>query len=175
MVAPLQAPVDLDDFLLFRLQAFLVQARETPARRYRRELGLSRRDVRVLAAVAHLPGATIKALAASSGIDEVVLSRCVSDMCHRGLLRKTRLPENRRLTRIEATERGAGLFGHARDIGRQYNRALVAALSDEQVAALNGILEQLRERALRLDTEPPYAPMSPPYPALPPALAKRSR
>ena len=80
---------------------------------YKRELGISRREWRILAYLARTPDASLKALAADAGIDVVVASRTVADMHSRGLVDKRRSPGNKRLVclRLRVEREGDSLRG----------------------------------------------------------------
>ena len=93
----LKDPQEIEDFLLYRLFRITHVGLRGTDDMYKRELGISRREWRILAYLARTPDASLKALAADAGIDVVVASRTVADMHSRGLVDKRRSPGNKRL------------------------------------------------------------------------------
>ncbi len=69
---------------------------------FRRELGISRRDGKHM----RREPASLTRLAELAALDMVVASRCVANMVKKGLIAKTRLPENKRVTVLALTEAG---------------------------------------------------------------------
>ena len=80
----LKDPQEIEDFLLYRLFRITHVGLRGTDDMYKRELGISRREWRILAYLARTPDASLKALAADAGIDVVVASRTVADMHSRG-------------------------------------------------------------------------------------------
>ena len=68
----LKDPQEIEDFLLYRLFRITHVGLRGTDDMYKRELGISRREWRILAYLARTPDASLKALAADAGIDVVV-------------------------------------------------------------------------------------------------------
>ena len=67
----LKDPQEIEDFLLYRLFRITHVGLRGTDDMYKRELGISRREWRILAYLARTPDASLKALAADAGIDVV--------------------------------------------------------------------------------------------------------
>ena len=67
----LKDPQEIEDFLLYRLFRITHVGLRGTDDMYKRELGISRREWRLLAYLARTPDASLKALAADAGIDVV--------------------------------------------------------------------------------------------------------
>lgn len=73
------------------------------------------------------PG-TQRELASAVGIREATLTHHLAGMEARGLVRRTRAPENRRVQRVEVTDAGTALFAEIRDAAVAYDRRLRDAI-----------------------------------------------
>ncbi|MDR3101551.1 MAG: MarR family winged helix-turn-helix transcriptional regulator [Paraburkholderia sp.] len=143
----LKVPVDLDDFFIYRLYKLLIVARRGVDSAYRDELGIGRREMRILCYVEKFPGTTLKNLAEQSGIDSVVASRCVSEMAENGLLLKKRNEANHRFSVISLSEYGKDIHDRALDIGRRHNRALLEPFTASEARWLEDAMEKLAIQA----------------------------
>lgn len=146
----LKAPRDIEEFVIYRIHQLVMLARRGAGAMYERELGISRREWRVLSFVAKYPGLGLTNLSRTSGIDTVVASRCVSDMAAHGLLAKSRQPGNKRLTVLDLTARGQAVYERALSLGRAYNSEFAACLSDAEARVLDELLGRLEATAARL-------------------------
>ena len=99
----LKDPQEIEDFLLYRLFRITHVGLRGTDDMYKRELGISRREWRILAYLARTPDASLKALAEDAGIDVVVASRTVADMHSRGLVDKRRSRSRRARSRWPAS------------------------------------------------------------------------
>lgn len=80
----------------------------------------------------------------------VVASRCVANMVNKGLIAKTRLPQNKRLTVLTLTEAGRLAYEQARLSGQRYNAEFAACLSNEEAHLLDGLLKRMEQQAAQL-------------------------
>jgi DNA-binding MarR family transcriptional regulator len=147
----LKHPEHIDEFLLYRLHNLARVAVQGAGLMFRRELGITRRDWRILAFVGKYPDASLTRLAEQAALDMVVASRCVANMVNKGLIAKTRLPENKRVTVLALTEAGRQVYEHARNSGQRYNTEFAACLSDEEAVLLDGLLKRMEQQALLLN------------------------
>lgn len=146
----LKHPEHIDEFLLYRLHNLARVATQGVGLMFRRELGISRRDWRILAFVGKYPDASLSRLAESAALDMVVASRCVANMVKKGLIAKTRLPQNKRLTVLTLTEAGRLAYEQARVSGQRYNAEFAACLSNEEAHLLDGLLKRMEQQAAQL-------------------------
>ncbi|WP_158901956.1 MarR family winged helix-turn-helix transcriptional regulator [Burkholderia sp. L27(2015)] len=147
----MKAPRDIEDFLIYRLHQLGLLARRGAGAMYARELGISRREWRVLSFLAKYSGCNLTDLARNSGIDTVVASRCVSEMVTLGLVAKAREPGNKRITVLTLTPHGQSVYDRALALGRAYNAAFAACLSDTEASLLDDLLGRLEARALTMN------------------------
>ncbi|MEZ0603522.1 MarR family winged helix-turn-helix transcriptional regulator [Paraburkholderia sp. IW21] len=146
----LKHPEHIDEFLLYRLHNLARVATQGVGLMFRRELGISRRDWRILAFVGKYPDASLTRLAELAALDMVVASRCVANMVNKGLITKTRLPENKRVTVLALTEAGHTAYEQARVSGQRYNTEFASCLNDEEAHLLDGLLKRMEQQAAQL-------------------------
>jgi DNA-binding MarR family transcriptional regulator len=114
---------------------------------YRRELGLSEVEWRILAIVGDHAPLTLAALVEILGLDKGQLSRSVTALVKRRILTRTADPQDSREVRIALTPRGEETFDALIGLALNRNRELVAGLSGTEVAALLAALERLLANA----------------------------
>ncbi|MFM0338992.1 MarR family winged helix-turn-helix transcriptional regulator [Paraburkholderia fungorum] len=146
----LKHPEHIDEFLLYRLHNLTRVATQGVGLMFRREIGISRRDWRILAFVGKYPDASLTRLAELASLDMVVASRCVANMVTKGLIAKSRLPQNKRVTVLALTEAGRIAYEQARVSGQRYNTEFASCLSDEEARLLDGLLKRMEQQAAQL-------------------------
>lgn len=147
-VAPvLKHPRHIDDFLLYRLHNLARLATQGVGLMFRREIGISRRDWRILAFVGQYPELSLTRLAELAALDTVVASRCVAPLVKRGLIASVRLPSNKRIAALTLTDAGRVLYEQAWLAGQRYNLEFVACLSDDEAGVLDALITRLKARA----------------------------
>jgi MarR family transcriptional regulator, transcriptional regulator for hemolysin len=87
------------------------------------------------------------ALAEVVGIRQPTLSHHLDALERAGLVRRERMPGNRRVQRVTVTESGAALFLRLRRAAGAFDGRLRAGLDDAEVAELTRLLGQLAENA----------------------------
>lgn len=87
--------------------------------------------------------ATQRELAAAVGIEGATLTHHLDAMQRAGLVSRERLPENRRVQRVELTDAGEAAFRRMRDAARRFDERLRGDLSDEEVDRLRDLLAKL--------------------------------
>ncbi|MGE0201919.1 MAG: MarR family winged helix-turn-helix transcriptional regulator [Candidatus Melainabacteria bacterium] len=146
-VPSLKNPKNIEEFLVYRLFRLVGVALRGTDDMYKRKLGISRREWRILAYLDRTPGASLKTLAADSRVDLVVASRLVSAMVDRRLLIKQRDSLNKRMICLRLTELGQEAHGKALSLGAKYNQRLASCLTDEEACSLEALLLKLERQA----------------------------
>ena len=126
------------------------------SRFYTRRLGLltdgvlhtpfSLAEARVLYELAQRNGTTATALAADLGMDQGYLSRVLRGFCDRGLVSRTRSPEDRRQIRLTLTAKGRMAYAPLERRSHDDVAAMLDALSEperERVLGAMGAIERL--------------------------------
>jgi DNA-binding MarR family transcriptional regulator len=145
-VPALETSTELDTAIRLRTAISRLSRRLRPTQA---ATGLTPTQISVLVSVVLEGPVKLAELGAREGLNPTMLSRIVAQLAHRGLVRRTEDPDDRRAARVEATPSGKRLHEKMR---QQRNDALVAELGvlapeehDRLVAALPA-LEQLAER-----------------------------
>lgn len=146
-VSVLKHPEHIEEFLMYRLHNLSRLATQGVGLMFRREIGISRRDWRILAFVGKYPDLGLTRLAELAALDIVVASRCVAQLVEKGLIAKSRLPSNKRVIVLTLTDAGRVSYEQARVGGQQYNTEFAACLSDQEAGLLDALLERLEQRA----------------------------
>lgn len=146
----LKHPGHIDEFLLYRMHNLTRVAVQGVGLMFRRDIGISRRDWRILAFVGQFPELSLTRLAELTGLDTVIASRCVTQLVKRGLLANTRLPTNKRVSALRLTETGKAAYEEAHAAGQQYNVEFTACLTDDEARQLETLMSKLEHRAQEL-------------------------
>jgi MarR family transcriptional regulator, transcriptional regulator for hemolysin len=86
---------------------------------------------------------TQRELAAAVGIEGATLTHHLDAMQRNGLVTRERLPENRRVQRVELTAEGERVFLALREAAVAFDRRIRRGLGEEDVARLRELLARL--------------------------------
>jgi MarR family transcriptional regulator for hemolysin len=96
----------------------------------------------LLALKTHLPQ-TQRELAAAVGIEGATLTHHLDAMQRAGLIKRERMPENRRVQRVELTKDGERAFLRLREAAVEFDARIRTGLSDADVDRLRELLATL--------------------------------
>jgi len=130
-----------------RLLALATLLRRSASLLYRRELGLSQVEWRILAMVGDQPPLTLGALVEILGLDKGQLSRGVTALVKRGILLRTPDLQGSREVSIALTRNGQQTFEALIALALERNRELVAGLTRAEIATLLAALDRLLANA----------------------------
>jgi DNA-binding MarR family transcriptional regulator len=114
---------------------------------YRRELGLSEVEWRIVAIVGDHAPVTLGALVEILGLDKGQLSRGVTSLVKRRILARSADPGDSREVHIALTPHGQATFDTLITLALKRNRELVAGLDRAELAALLAALDRLLANA----------------------------
>lgn len=103
-------PIRLDEFLPYRLAVLTHRLSRLLARVYEDRHGLSAPQWRVMAAVAEHPGRTAQDVVRMTPLEKATVSRAVSALIARGLLRREADDRDGRSSRLTLTAEGERLY-----------------------------------------------------------------
>ena len=147
MPAHLDHPAGLDDLLLYRLARLLSVGGSMVIRLCEGRFGITRREWRVIARLAHEDDLLSSELAERIQLDRARTSRAVSSLVAKQLVRREAGTADRRQARLALTDKGRGLHRELFPLVAQINQGLLASLSAAQVRQLECMLSALQERA----------------------------
>ncbi len=128
---------------LITLQSLL---QRSAALTFRREVGLSDFDWRVMAQIGEYTPLTLIQLVAILSRDKSQVGRAVVSLEEQGLITRTRIGNGRQIL-LSATERGQAVYGQIVQVALQRDAALLSGLSAQKQQALTAILDKLSSGA----------------------------
>jgi DNA-binding MarR family transcriptional regulator len=144
----------LEKFLPYRLSVLSNTVSGAIAAAYFLHFGLSIPEWRVMAVLAANPGLSAAEVTARTAMDKVAVSRAVATLLGAGRLRRTTVPADRRRTHLQLTPAGVRVYAQVVPMALEYERRLVASLSNRDRATLDRILRVLLGRAVELGPVP---------------------
>jgi len=103
-------------------------------------MGLNLPKWRALSVISRLSGCTMNELAEFTTIDRTTLTRTADQLIEADLVTRRGLPGDRRIVRLEMTEKGEATFGKALLEMRQFNRKALEGVSAEDQDHLRATL-----------------------------------
>lgn len=140
---------DLERSLPFLMHLIVSQV-ETEVNKHARAYGLKIEGVRVLFRLLAKDHLSVNELAKLTGIETSTLSRLLDRMSAKGLLRRSRDPDDKRSVLVSLTTKGRKLAQQHRPVYyKDYDRVLLSGFTAEESAAfrkaLMRMLDNLRE------------------------------
>lgn len=139
--------LDLQRFFPYRLAVLAEDVSRTVAQLYADRFALSRHEWRVLAAVAANRQMAAKDIAEYSTLDKMSVSRAVAALEAKALISREEDPVDRRNKRLTLTPAGRVLYQKIVPMVRAREDYLLDALSTQERALLDGMLDKLTARA----------------------------
>jgi len=137
----------LHELLLYRLNRVLATAGSLVIRLCEGRFGITRREWRVIAALAVQDDLLSSQLAERAQLDRARTSRAVTALTAKKLVRREVGPADRRQARLRLTPAGRALYEELHPLVTDINQQLLGALERTEVAALDAALATLQERA----------------------------
>lgn len=140
-------PLRLNEFLPYRLSVLAAVVSEGLARSYSEQFGIGVPEWRVLATIGEFQSITAKAIGAHAHMSKVKVSRAVASLEGRGLIQRKQNAEDMREAFLVLTSAGSDMYRRIVPMALGYTEALHAALSHEEVATLDRLINRLMARA----------------------------
>jgi DNA-binding MarR family transcriptional regulator len=150
-IGGLRHPRQISELLNFRLHLLFASSGAPVIRLLEGRYGVSRREWRLLAALAEHGPLSPSEVAAVMQLDRPRTSRAVGVLAGKGLLLREERSGDARRARLDLTDAGRRLYGAAFPEIAAINTQLVSVLDDAELAALNRALERLQARALEVN------------------------
>jgi DNA-binding MarR family transcriptional regulator len=151
MGSPRPTLLKLSNFLPYRLAILSEQIARTIAQIYTDRFDLTRHEWRVLAALADRGPIAAKDVLNYTTLDKMTVSRAVAMLEEKCLLTRTSDPRDRRHKTLHLTAKGHALHAKLTPLVLAREHYLLDALSPEDRAALDRILDTLLTRARELE------------------------
>ncbi|ABC21779.1 MarR family transcriptional regulator [Rhodospirillum rubrum F11] len=128
-VIPRPIPID---YVTFRLDVIVSLAKGDASAVYEQACGLSIRDLRFLRIAAFDPGLPQGRLVAESYVEKTLVSKTISDLVRRGLLRREIDSQDARRVRLFVTAAGQAGVDACEILGRRLEAELMAGIGAEE-------------------------------------------
>jgi len=140
-------PLKLNAFLPYRLSVLAAIVSEGLAKIYGERFGIGVPEWRVLATVGEFRSITAKAIGAHAHMGKVKVSRAVAALEGRGLIQRNQNADDMREAFLVLTPEGDEMYRRIVPMARDYADALRGALSRDESAVLDRLIDKLLERA----------------------------
>lgn len=110
------------------------------------KLGLSSRQAEILLSVLNHPGSSQEELADRLLIPKSGITRQLTAMEEAGLVTRSVSPTDRRVTKVELTEKAQPLVPEIRQVNRQWAEFLTEGMTQQEQELLIRMLENVRRR-----------------------------
>lgn len=142
----------LAGFLPYRLSVVTNLVSRAFAERYSAEFGITIPEWRVMAVLGERSPVSSFEVCAATAMDKAKVSRAVSALIAKALVRKAAHPEDQRLLHLSLSAKGRKVYAAIVPRARELEAELVAGLSGAELAQLETLLDKLRARAEALGT-----------------------
>ena len=146
----LEKPKRLDELLNYRLARLLALSSAPGIRLFEGGYGVSRREWSLVGMVAVHGPMSPSELAALAHLDRPRVSRVISQLVAKGLLARSDLPNDRRRARVAITPPGLKLYEEVFPQVARINKAVLRALTTDQLAVFDQALHVLTRSAEEL-------------------------
>ena len=137
----------LDELLLYRLSRLLAAAGGMAARLCESRYGITRREWRVLALLAHDEGLLSSQLAERAQLDRAQTSKAITSLAAKKLVRRETRAADRRQASLALTDEGRAVYAALLPHVQEINRELLAVLGAGEAPRLESMLERLQVKA----------------------------
>ncbi len=140
----------LEDFLPYRLSITSHTVSTNIARVYEKRFGVSIPEWRVIAILGRFPGLSAVEVAERTFLDKVAVSRAVTKLIKNGRIDRQFADADRRRSILKLSEEGQKVHNEIAPLALEFERQLVADISEDDYETFNAILEQLLDKARQL-------------------------
>jgi DNA-binding MarR family transcriptional regulator len=143
----LRLPRNITDLLNYRLASLIASSGAAVIRVCEGRFGISRREWHVIGLLVAFGGKSPSELADLSHLDRSRVSRAISALAEKGLIKRSALQADQRRAKIELTPAGQELHGQMFEEISAINARLLEAFDDVQLFQLDRLLLQLKASA----------------------------
>ncbi|QDO99249.1 MarR family transcriptional regulator [Ferrovibrio terrae] len=138
-----KAALHLEKFLPYRLSVITNRISGALSRHYADRFGIGIPEWRVIANLGRTPGLTANEVVERSAMDKVTVSRAVAALEQKGLLAREKDSDDKRKSRLTLSVKGQGVYAEIAPLALGFERDLLTALSVDEVAQLDRIIDKL--------------------------------
>jgi DNA-binding MarR family transcriptional regulator len=145
------APLELAVFVPYRLSVLANRVSRQLAALYAERCGISIAEWRAIAVLGLHPEVSADFVSRMTDMDRVTVSRAVARLLGRKLITRRVDRRDRRCSVLRLSAAGRRVYGEIVPLARDYERSLLAALEEDERAALERALAVLETRTAALD------------------------
>jgi DNA-binding MarR family transcriptional regulator len=153
----LAQPRTVDDLLNYRLSRLLAASGAMTTRLCEGRYGITRREWRLIALLAAHGAMSPSELAERAHLERARISRLITDLVARQLVRRRAVPEDLRRAQVELSAAGQRLYEDLFPQTVQFNCAVVQALSADELRVFEHAMDKLTVAAERIAAAKPVA------------------
>lgn len=135
--------LELEAFLPYRLSVLSNRISQAIARIYAERFDLSVTEWRLMAVLGRYPGLTAGELVERTAMDKVAVSRAVSGLLESGRVERGSDERDRRRVPLTLSRAGREVYTQVAPLALEYERSLLADLSQEELHQLGRLVEKL--------------------------------
>ncbi len=147
---PDRALLELERFLPYQLNVLMEAVSRSLSKLYGERYGLSVPEWRVIATLGQYRTMTAKQIGAHSRMNKTMVSRAVSALQRRGVVRRDRNANDRREEFLSLSDEGREIYDDLAPRAARFADTLLEALSVEERAHFTQMLWRLEERAKQI-------------------------
>lgn len=148
-------PQTVDDLLNYRLSCLLASSGAMVTRLCEGRYGITRREWRLIALLAAHGAMSPSELARQAHLERARISRHITELVEKKLIRRVALAEDRRRAEVDLTEEGRALYDELFPQSVGFNNQVLAALAPGELAVFEAAMAKLMRQADRiLATDP---------------------
>ena len=148
------AGLDLQQYFPYRLARLAEQVSLAVAEVYLERFSLSRQEWRILAALGEQPRLPTKQIGRLTTLDKMNVSRAMQSLEARGIVSRSRDPEDGRERIVTLTAAGRGLYRRIVPYALARESDLLGVLSAAELATLDTVIDKLLAAAERAVDDP---------------------
>ena len=153
MDSKLAKPKVIDDLLLYRVNRLLSTGGAAVIRMCEGQLGITRREWRVMASLKPSGNMLSSELAEHAQLDRARTSRAISSLVVKGLINRQIVPSDQRKATVTLTDKGRTMYESFFPVVAGLNQRLLQGLSDEVLTTLDTALTHIQSEAEKLKNE----------------------
>ena len=151
-VESMDDPLNLEDFLPYRLAVLSHTISTTIAKTYETKFGVSIPEWRLIAILGRFPGLSAVEVADRTMLDKVAVSRAVTKLIKNGRIDREFADADRRRSILQLSDEGKRIHDEIAPLALAFENELLQGISVEDCETFNVVLERLLGKARLLGT-----------------------
>jgi len=147
MKKPKHKILTLERFLPYRLSILSNKVSAIVAETYHDKFALSITQWRIMAVLGEYTGISADEVSTKTQIEKSILSRAISTLLQRKLIKREFSSDDRRRSKLSLTETGLSVYDEIVPVSVKYEQALLKCFSKEERQQLSELIDRLYQHA----------------------------